>query len=75
MVYQDRRRAGRSRFTDDQWLLLGGDRSTRDDAASLNGYSIIQAEDRSKALELIDDHPFLALGKQYSIEVFEVPRR
>ena len=56
-------------------FVLGGDRSTSDDAESLNGYSIIQAEDRSKALELIDDHPFLAIGKQYSIEVFEVPRR
>ena len=56
-------------------FVLRGDRSTSDDAATLNGYSIIQCEDRSQVLELIADHPFLALGKEYSIEVFEVPRR
>jgi hypothetical protein len=56
-------------------FVVGGDRSTSDDAPRLNGYSIIQAEGRSGALDLIEDHPLLALGEQYAIEVFEVPRR
>ena len=56
-------------------FVLGGDGSTSDEAATLNGYSIIQADDASGARDLIDDHPFLALGKEYAIEVFEVPKR
>jgi hypothetical protein len=56
-------------------FVLHGDGSTSGDASSLNGYSIVQAEDRSRALELVRDHPFLALGSDYAIEVFEVPRR
>ena len=56
-------------------FVLGGDGSTSDDAATLNGYSIIQADDASGARDLIDGHPLLALGEEYSIEVFEVPKR
>jgi hypothetical protein len=56
-------------------FVLHGDGSTSDEASSLRGYSIIQAEDRSEALELLRDHPLLALGAEYAIEVFEVPRR
>jgi hypothetical protein len=40
----------------------------------LGGYCFIQAEDRSEALELQRDRPLLALGPEYRIEMFEVPR-
>jgi hypothetical protein len=56
-------------------VVLHVDGSTIDDAADLNGYSVIQAEGRSEALDLLRDHPLLALGGEYAIEVFEVPRR
>jgi hypothetical protein len=46
-----------------------------DGTTSLNGYSIIRAEDRNAALELVEDHPFLALGDEYAIEAFEVPNK
>jgi hypothetical protein len=55
--------------------VLHHDGSTSDDAAGLNGYSIIQAEDRDEALELLRDHPLLALGGEHTIQVFEVPKR
>ena len=48
--------------------------STSDDPAALNGYSLIQAEDRSEAVELLRDHPLLAPGSEYTIKVFECPR-
>jgi hypothetical protein len=44
------------------------------DATGLNGYSVIQAEGMSEALDLLRDHPLLALG-EWVIEVFEIPRR
>jgi hypothetical protein len=44
-------------------------------AASLNGYSIVQVGDRGEALDLAKDHPFLALGAEYTIEIFEVPKK
>jgi hypothetical protein len=56
-------------------FVLHGDGSTSDDASRLNGYSIIQAECRSEALDLVRDHPLTALGGGHVIEVFEVPRR
>jgi hypothetical protein len=56
-------------------VVLHADGSTSDDAAGLNGYSVIQAEGRSEALDLLRDHPLLALGGEYAIEVFEVPKR
>jgi YCII-related domain len=56
-------------------FVLHGDGSTSDEASSLNGYTIVQAEDRSQALDLVRDHPLLALGGEYAIEVFEVPKR
>ena len=54
-------------------VVLHGDGSTTDDASALNGFSLIQAEDGNQALGLLKDHPFLALGSEYTIEVFEVP--
>jgi hypothetical protein len=56
-------------------VVLHRDGSTSDDPSSLDGYSIIEAEDRGDVLELVREHPFLALGEEYTIEVFEVPSR
>ena len=56
-------------------VVLHADGSTSDDAAGLNGYSVIQAEGRSEALDLVRAHPLLARGGEYAIEVFEVPKR
>jgi hypothetical protein len=56
-------------------VVLRADGSTNDEAAPLRGYGLIQADDRSKALGLVRDHPLLALGPEYTIEMFEVPRK
>lgn len=48
--------------------------STRGATRPLNGYSIIQAGDRDEALELVRDHPLLAPGSEYAVEMFELPR-
>jgi hypothetical protein len=56
-------------------VVLHADGSTSNDAAGLNGYSVIQAEGRSEALDLLRDHPLLALDGDWVIEVFEVPKR
>ena len=50
--------------------VLHDDGSTTASTTSYNGYSVIEAKDMDKALELVRDHPYLALGKEYSIEVF-----
>src|SRR5918999_1899754 len=55
-------------------VVLHANGSTSD-AAGLNGYGVIQAEGRSEALDLLRDHPLLALGGDWVIEVFEVPKR
>ena len=51
---------------------LRADGSTGDSTTSLNGYSIIQAEDRGEALGLLHDHPYLSLGKEYTVEIFDL---
>jgi hypothetical protein len=56
-------------------VVVRADGSTSDEAAPLNGYSLIQAEDRSEAVELVRDHPLLAFDPKYTIEIFEVPRK
>ena len=56
-------------------VVLHADGSTSDEAAPLRGYGVIQAESGAEALELLRDHPLLALGPEYTIELFEVPRR
>jgi YCII-related domain. len=54
-------------------FALHPDGSESDLASSLNGYSIIQAEDRSAAMQMVKDHPYLALdGDDYTVEVFEL---
>lgn len=55
-------------------VVVGADGSKGDETSPLRGYCFIQAEDRSEALELVRDHPLLALGPEYGIEMFEVPR-
>jgi hypothetical protein len=56
-------------------FVIHSDGTTSGTASSLNGYSVIRAEDKRAALELVKDHPFLALGPEYSIEVFDVPSK
>jgi hypothetical protein len=56
-------------------IVARGDGSTSEATARLNGYSIVQAEDKDEALELVQDHPLLALGDEYAIEIFELPRK
>ncbi len=59
--------------------MLGGfavhaDSVLTDTAADLNGFSVVRAENRDEVRELVRDHPFLAHGSDYTIEVFEAPR-
>jgi hypothetical protein len=56
-------------------VVVRDDGATGEDAAPLRGYGVIQAEDRSAAVELLSDHPLLALGREYAIELFELPRK
>jgi hypothetical protein len=56
-------------------VVLRADGSTSDEAAPLRGYGLIQAEGRDEALELLRDHPLLAIDPAYTIELFEVPRK
>jgi hypothetical protein len=37
--------------------------------AHLNGYSVIQADDLDQVLSLVELHPYLRLGDEYSIEI------
>jgi hypothetical protein len=55
-------------------VVLHADGSATDAAAPLRGYGVIQAEGADEALELLRDHPLLALGPDYTIELFELPR-
>ena len=57
----------------EEGFVLRGDDSTSSSAASLNGYSIIQANDRNDVISLAKGHPFLSNGSEYSIEIFELP--
>jgi hypothetical protein len=56
-------------------FVVGADGTTADRAASMNGYSIIRAADRDEVRELLQSHPFLAAGNEYTVEVFEVPAK
>jgi hypothetical protein len=54
-------------------FVLSNDGLETDSGSSLNGYSIIQAEDRKAAKELVKDKPYLDLdGDEYRVEVFEL---
>jgi hypothetical protein len=54
-------------------FVVHPDGTASDTAASFNGYSVIRASDRDEVIDLVQDHPFLALGGDYAIQVFEVP--
>jgi hypothetical protein len=54
-------------------LVVHGDGSAGGSATQLNGYSIIQANDISDVLRLVKDHPNLALGHEYWIEIYSLP--
>jgi hypothetical protein len=56
-------------------VVLHPDGSTSGDADPLRGYSLIEAESRDEALELLRDHPLLAAGPDYRIQLFEVPKK
>ena len=56
-------------------FVARSDGTTADTAAGLNGFSIIRAEDPDEVRDLLSDHPFLAGGSAYAIEVFEVPAK
>ena len=51
-----------------------GDGSVSASALDLNGFSIIEAPDADAARALLKDHPLFAL-EDYTIEIFEVPRK
>ena len=55
-------------------FVLHNDGSKDNSATNLNGFSIIQAKDIKAVISLVKDHPFLSLGSEYSVEIFEVPR-
>ena len=38
-----------------------------------NGYSVIQAQDKGEVLAR--DHPVFAAGSEYTIEIFELPKK
>jgi hypothetical protein len=56
-------------------FVLHSDGSTSDVTTPPLGYGIVEAEDRAQALDLLRDHPLWRSGDEYTIEVFEVPRR
>jgi hypothetical protein len=56
-------------------FVVQGDGSVGGDPAYRNGYSVIQAEDRDRVADVLKDHPFLGYGPEYTIEVFEIPKR
>ena len=63
-----------------QWFERLGDRlvdigSPMIGDGDLNGFSIVRAEDRDEVAALVRDHPFLAGGPEYTIDIYEVPRR
>jgi YCII-related domain len=56
-------------------FVIHSDGTTSEVATGFNGFSIVRAADRTDVVELTRDHPFLAAGPEYSIEVFEVPSK
>ena len=54
-------------------FVVRSDGTTSGTAAGLDGFSIIRAEDPDEVRDLLRNHPFLAGGSEYAIEVFEVP--
>ena len=46
-----------------------GDGSNGAAVTHVNGYSLVQASDLDEALDLVSDHPYLAGGPEYSVEI------
>ena len=46
--------------------------STSGATTRLNGCSIVQAESVNDVLSLVKDHPYQALGREYSIEAYSL---
>jgi hypothetical protein len=55
-------------------FALHADGATGDAANRPLGFSLVQADDRTHALELLRDHPLWREGGEYAIEVFELPK-
>jgi YCII-related domain-containing protein len=51
------------------------DGSARESAAGLNGYSIVEAPDMDAARALLENHPLFEAGDDYTVEIYEVPRK
>jgi hypothetical protein len=43
------------------------------DAITLNGYSVVEAEDLDAARDLVKDHPLFAAGEDYAVEIYAIP--
>lgn len=56
-------------------MAIHSDGSSSAPTVTLNGYSIVQAEDSDGLRALVEDHPYLKLGNNYTIEAFEVPAK
>jgi hypothetical protein len=54
-------------------FAVRADGTTSGHVTSLNGYSIIRAEDEDEVRDLVGNHPFLAARSEHTVEVFEVP--
>lgn len=54
-------------------FVVAADPTAPATAASLNGYTIIRAQDRDAVRDLLRNHPFLAEGSDYRIDVYELP--
>ncbi len=55
-------------------LHSNGSTSKSPSDSTLNGYSIVQAENVDDVISLVKDHPFLTLGTgEYAVEIFELP--
>jgi hypothetical protein len=51
---------------------LHGDGTTSSSVTRINGYSIVHAVDMNDLLSLVKDHPYQALGAEYSIEAYSL---
>ena len=55
-------------------VSVHGDGTAEESAASLNGFSIVEAADIDAVRTLLADHPLFTAGEEHTIEVFEIPR-
>jgi hypothetical protein len=56
-------------------FVVQADGRASNDAADINGYSLVRAESREQVIDALRDHPFISGGDEYKIQVFEVPRK